>query len=92
MKGKKTGGRQKGTPNKATNTIKTVISEFVSDYFNSKLFSEDLKKLEPKERFDVIIKMAGFVVPKPQTIALDMTQEAQETIEDMLVRLANLNE
>jgi len=92
VKGKKTGGRQKGTPNKATNTIKTVINEIVSDYFNSKLFSEDLKGLEPKERFDVIIKMAGFVVPKPQTIALDMTQEAQETIEDMLVRLANLNE
>ena len=101
MKGKKTGGRQKGTPNKVTTMSKAVIQDIVSNYFLSekgsenefgKAFIEDLGKLDAKERIDVMIKLNGFVIPKPQSVAIDINTEKKKTIEDRLAELAEEND
>ena len=90
--GKKTGGRQKGTPNKTTAFSKQVIQEIVSDYTNSENLMNDLAALEPKERLDVMIKLMGFITPKPQSVDMALTTEKVKTIEDTLAELSKEND
>ena len=69
--GKKTGGRQKGTPNKVTNFLKEQMTSFLEDYIqnNSKLsFKSDFNSLEPNERLRIALKMAQIVLPKDHSI------------------------
>lgn len=87
MKGKKTGGRVKGTPNKATAFNRDLINSILSDYYVSGALADDLKKLEPKERADVMIKLAAFVTPKPQSIDMSVVAK-KKTIEDVLISLS----
>jgi hypothetical protein len=61
-KGIKTGGRQKGTPNRLTGTAKETIQQIIDQEL--KTFPALLNQLEPKEKIDVIIKMLPYVVPK----------------------------
>ena len=91
-KGKKTGGRQKGTPNKATAFCKTVIQNILTEYTDSGLFNEDMKKVEPKERLDIMVKLMAFTTPKPQSVDMSITSVRQKTIEDTLAQLAEENE
>lgn len=90
--GKKTGGRQKGTPNKATAFSKQVITDIVTDYVNSDKLMDDLGKVEPKERLDVIVKLIGFITPKPQSVDITLTQEKEKTIDDQLKELSKEND
>ena len=90
--GKKTGGRQKGTPNKTTAFSKQVIQEIVSDYTNSENLMNELAALEPKERLDVMIKLMGFITPKPQSVDMTLTTEKVKTIEDTLAELSKEND
>lgn len=92
MKGKKTGGREKGTPNKATVVNRQLIQDIVSPYFNSKQFKLDIGKLDPKERVDAMTKLAAFIVPKPQAIAVDLYNTKKNTIEDRLKELSEEQE
>lgn len=91
-KGKKTGGRKKGTPNKATAFSKEVINDILTDYRESGALGKDISQLEPKERLDVMIKLMGFVTPKPQSISMDITSSNSITIEDTLAELAEEND
>ena len=101
MKGKKTGGRQKGTPNKASAFMKGVFQDIVQNYILSetpeksefgKNFVTDLGKLDPKDRIDVMIKFAQFVVPKPQSIAFEDNTGEKDTLTDKLAKLAQEND
>ena len=49
MKGKKTGGRVKGTPNKATATLKESIVDMLSEYRDSGDMKSDFNALDPKD-------------------------------------------
>ena len=86
--GKKTGGRQKGTPNKTTSTLRSAISKIVNDYYNSDTLVEDIGKLKPKERVDMMERLAAYVVPKLQSVDLNAEVKTEHTIEDMLIELA----
>lgn len=79
-KGKKTGGRQKGTPNKTTSTLRTAISKIVNDYYNSEMLLEDIYKLKPKERVDIMEKLAAYVVPKLQSVDVNAEVKSQTNI------------
>ena len=92
MKGKKTGGRKKGTPNVVTAFSKSVIQDIIDRYTNSDKFTEDFGRLDPKDRIDVIIKLTGFVLPKPQSIDFSLQQETKKTIEDRLLELSKKND
>ena len=92
MRGKKTGGRQKGSINKATAFSKEIINEILSDYTSSAKFMQDIEDLEPKERLDVMVKLMAFVTPKPQSIAVDLNTSNKITIEDKLAKLAEEND
>ncbi len=92
MKGKKTGGRTKGTPNKATAFSKAVIQDILTEYTDSGSFNKDMKKLEPKDRLDIIVKLMAFTTPKPQSIDMSVTAVKNKTIEKTLEELSEENE
>ena len=88
--GKKTGGRQKGTPNKTTGTLRTAISKIVNDYFDSDTLMEDIGRLKPKERVDMMEKLAAYVVPKLQSV--DVNAEVRSQTNIVSTRLKEMGE
>ena len=65
-------GRPKGAKGKVRTTVRDYIKGIIDD--NREKFESDLKSLATKDRVDVMVKLMGFVVPKPQSIVLqDMT-------------------
>ncbi len=60
--GIKTGGRKKGSKNKITRELQSVIKEFVHEEMNR--MPVLLEQLEPKERIDVLIRLLPYVIPK----------------------------
>lgn len=82
----KTGGRQKGTPNKTTSAVKGYISEVLNAYMkpsrsrsnNGKPnLQEDLEAMLPDDRVRAITQLAGYVIPKQQALSI----EEQTTLE-----------
>ena len=64
--GNKTGGRQKGTPNKLTSELRTVLKSIIAYELNA--IPETLESLEPKERLQVVIKLLPYILPQVKTI------------------------
>lgn len=89
MKGKKTGGRQKGTPNKVTTMSKAAIAEVLSGYNESGLLQSDFMLLKPLERITIAEKLMQYVMPKIQSVAVDLGGgDENRTIEDKLISLS----
>lgn len=87
----KTGGRQKGSPNKVTSAVKECISKMLTDYTNSETFLKDFAELEPKERLMIAEKLMNYVVPKMQSVAVeDVSKEKKSTV-DLLIQLRDGN-
>lgn len=57
-------GRPKGTPNKLTSEMREKIATALESGLET--FSEDLSKLEPKDRLNILAKFAALVVPRPK--------------------------
>lgn len=91
-KGKKTGGRTAGTPNKKTAAIREVVTNIVEEYSSSQQMMKDIAELDPKDRLMVIVKLAEYVIPKLQSTTLDVAVESKKTIEDRLIELAEDDE
>ena len=62
MKGKKTGGRQKGTPNKITAEIREFLASLVFD--NMDLIRQDVRNMTPEQRASFLPKILPYIVPK----------------------------
>jgi hypothetical protein len=92
MKGKKTGGRVAGTPNKLSQKIRNNISAVLDEYFDSETFKKDLAGLDAKDRISAVEKLVSFIVPRMQATTLDVSVEKSETIEDKLIDLFNAEE
>lgn len=67
----KTGGRQKGTPNKLPLKIKGYLAKLIDK--NRNQMEADLKELQPKERLLILEKFMQYVIPKQREF--DMTEE-----------------
>jgi len=65
-KGYKSGGRQKGTPNKLTTEIRSVLKDII--YYEIDTIEERLLQLEPKERIELVIKLIPYVLPKIEQV------------------------
>lgn len=88
MAKEKTGGRQKGTPNKVTTETRKVLSKIVNDYFNSEELITDIQCLKAKERLEVMEKLTAYVIPKLQNVSLDASSEVNMTIENRLQEMS----
>lgn len=59
----KTGGREKGKPNKVTRTAKELVTELVSAGMEKALLK--LSEIEdPKDYLDTLAKFISYVIPK----------------------------
>lgn len=90
-KGKKTGGRQKGTPNKITALAKGMIEKWLETHNTipegdmAPLIMQDFLELDPKDRVKVSMEFIKIIMPR--NISID-DNEIRLTIEDKLVELA----
>lgn len=91
-KGRKTGGRQKGSKNKVSSSVRDIISRMVGDYYNSDQFARDLADLDAKDRVSAMEKFVAYIVPKLQSTSLDVAEETRQTIEDRLRDLAEIKD
>ena len=87
----KTGGRQKGSPNKVTSAVKECISKMLTDYTNSDTFLKDFAELEPKERLMIAEKLMNYVVPKMQSVAVEDVNKDKNSTVAMLIQLRDGN-
>ena len=60
--GQKTGGRQKGTPNKITAEIREFLASLVFD--NMDLIRQDIKDMTAEQRASFLPKILPYIVPK----------------------------
>ena len=56
------GGRQKGTPNRVTATLKEWVADLLDR--NRERIEEDLEALDPKDRLLMLERLMGYVLPK----------------------------
>ena len=94
-KGKKTGGRQKGTPNKVTALAKGMMEKWLEAHNTipegdvSPLIMQDFMELEPRDRVKVSTEFIKIIMPK--NISID-EGEGKLTIEDKLAQLSGEEE
>ena len=99
MKGKKTGGRQKGTPNKE-NPLKALLRSHSESFFTPKEQELDGKTfvasdfdlymgmLAPDDRVSAELRLLEFHTPKMKAVDVDMNVKGTVvTIEDRLRKL-----
>lgn len=80
IKGIKTGGRQKGTPNIVTSQLRARMESLIDIVEKQIIQKNDIDALEPRERIDVYLKLMSYLCPKPI--------EKQETDENSDIRSA----
>lgn len=85
----KTGGRKKGTPNRATQTSKEWIVQTLSA--NWEQMKSDLKVLEPKERLQLLFKLLEYVTPKQRETSNNIKFEdlTDEEMDELIDKLTN---
>jgi hypothetical protein len=59
----KTGGRQKGTPNRITKVLKYQLSQVLTAEYER--IPELLQDLTPAQRLNFVIRLSQFVLPTP---------------------------
>ena len=65
--GIKYGGREKGTPNRMTKELRTVLKDILHQELEQ--IQEHLNALNPKERIELLIKLMPYILPKVTSIS-----------------------
>ena len=65
--GKKYGGREKGTPNRMTKVMRSVLKDVL--YEDLEALQERLDTLKTKERVELLIKLMPYVLPKVTSVS-----------------------
>jgi len=65
--GKKYGGRQKGTPNKLTKELRSLLKDILYQELDE--LQEKFKLLEPRERIELLIKLMPYILPKVTSVS-----------------------
>ena len=73
--GKKFGGRQKGTPNKLTKELRSVLKDVLYDEIER--LPERLDELSTKDRLELLVKLMPFVFPKVQSVSQSLDEPIQ---------------
>lgn len=63
-------GRRKGAQNRETRRIRLWVDKYLDG--NTKQMEEDLKKLSPKDRLNIILGLMEYSVPKLQRTEMDL--------------------
>ena len=71
----KTGGRQKGSPNKVTIDTRKFIDNLIEK--NLPKMEQDLGKIEPRERLSILEKLLQYTIPRLQSISVEAQIQAK---------------
>jgi hypothetical protein len=84
---KKTGGREKGTPNKVTTDLRTWVNELLDS--NRRQVAKDIKRLEPQQRVMIFEKLLGYAIPKMQSVdaKIDLNKLSDEQLDTIINEL-----
>ena len=82
MKREKTGGREKGTPNKLKSELKEKLKVTIENELEN--LNELLNQLEPKDRLNIVCKLLPYVMPK--VIDKSTEEVEQEPIQITIIR------
>lgn len=69
--GQKFGGRVPGSINKTTQEIREIIKKVIENELDG--FDEKLSKLKDRDRFEIILKLLPYILPKMESINEDGT-------------------
>ena len=86
MKGRKTGGRVKGTPNKVTSEGKRMIAEMLMEYQEKGRMSEDFYALDSEKRLTIAERLFNYILPKQQSVKADVENK---TVDPSLAEILN---
>lgn len=75
-RGKKTGGRTPGTPNKLTGEMREALGAVLGGEIDQ--LPKFLAKLDPKDRLDVVVKLLEFALPRLKGIEATIEQPEQD--------------
>jgi len=82
----KTGGRQKGTPNKVTTDLRSVLQTIVTDELEH--LQTHIHQMPDEQRTQVLLKLLPYVAPKTQAI----TYTEDRPIKPLVMRVLNVGE
>ena len=77
--GQKTGGRQKGTPNKMTAEKREFLGNLLRD--NYELIQQDFLNLDSYQRCNILVKILPYIMPKVQPVS--ETEEQKRAAEQL---------
>lgn len=73
--GRKTGGRNKGTPNKVTQETRERIQELICDEMeNISSALESVRESNPSMYLNIVVKLLNYIVPKKKDFTTDGQQ------------------
>ena len=90
IQGNKTGGRQKGTPNKATANLKNTIHGIVERQFET--LESDLEELDGRDKINFVLKLIEFVLPKQREQKIDFNSLTDDEIDNLISKLKSDDE
>jgi len=67
-KGKKTGGREPGTPNKLTQQLRDILKGIIAKELQT--LPETIEKMEPDKKTEIILKLLPYVLPKIEPVSM----------------------
>ena len=65
--GNKYGGREKGTPNRITKELRSLLKDIMYDEIGA--LQERLDALNPKDRVELLIKLMAYALPKITSVS-----------------------
>lgn len=79
MKGKKTGGRKKGVPNKVTADMRESLKLFMQ--LQRPEMEKAFKRLNPKEKVRAYSRFLPFVTPAYSSVTFDLKNMSEDDLE-----------
>ena len=93
QKGKeKTGGRQKGTPNKKNEQLRTLIGNFLQENFEE--VQKEFATLSNKDKVKAYTELLPYALPKMQSVETTINYDdmSDEQITDLLNRIMQIHD
>lgn len=81
----RTGGRQKGTPNKITKSVRSTLLKFINR--NIRTLQSDFDALEPKDRLTLIEKFLPYILPKQSAIKAEISDLTDDELNSVASRI-----
>lgn len=75
----KTGGRQKGTPNRATAEVRQAFADLVQGNLdNVKVWLDRVARDNPAKAVELILQLSRYILPELKAMAIDVQTEPRD--------------